>query len=488
MINPSEYPAVFSKVYNRGIPPVSFIETLVYAMRKLPDEIFGTDYRSRTEDDIYSWLHKQGEVSQVASYGRRRAIMCEVLRVLGGFESSWDWKAGRDVTNASSNRPETTEAGIFQCSANSVNFDASLIACFSWYAYVYEMPAWVDMKKSGFNFQWMSKNVPGYAIEHCVRLLRFTIRHHGPILRGEILPWISLDGIREFESLLSNTPMSTTPTAPATKNLAYVIDPGHGGQDSGAVGIVDGKTHMEKTIVLDVVDRLFSLMDADGRFTTLGRTRSRDEFISLADRAKFANSLGAKLVSIHANAGGGTGFECFTTPGQTESDKLATSLLSHYAGEFAEWATRYDMTDGDPDKEARFTVLTATKETAVLFELGFMDRPEDLRRMTAPDFAERAARALYLGILQHESLAVPGSTDATEEADPVNVPIESAEAAAFARGMEEGVAAAIKKFDDLARDNANFQDFKPTESAFWQGQRNYVTGYLAADFLRKAAF
>jgi len=487
MIDPSEYPAIFSKVHNRGIPPVSFIETLVYAMRTLPDEIFGTDYRSRTEDDIYSWLHKQGEVSQVASYGRRRAIMCEVLRVLGGFESSWDWKAGRDVTNASSNRPETTEAGIFQCSANSVNFDASLIACFSWYAYVYEMPAWVDMKKSGFNFQWMSKNVFGYAIDHCVRLLRFTIRHHGPILRGEILPWISLDGIREFEALLSNTPMSTTPTPPVTKKIAYVIDPGHGGQDSGAVGIVDGKTFTEKTIVLQVSEALGYLLLQDPRFDT-SFTRRDDRFISLTDRAEKANALGAKLVSIHANAGGGVGFECFTTPGQTESDKLATSLLSHYAGEFAGWATRYDMTDGDPDKEARFTVLTATKETAVLFELGFMDRPEDLRRMTAPDFAERAARALYLGILQHESFAVPGSTDATEEADPVNVPIESAEAAAFARGMEEGVAAAIKKLDDLARDNANFKDLKPTESAFWLGQRKYVTGYLAADFLRKAEF
>jgi hypothetical protein len=229
------------------------------------------------------------------------------------------------------------------------------------------------------------------------------------------------------------------------------------------------------------------LLLQDPRFDT-SFTRRDDRFISLTDRAEKANSLGAKLVSIHANAGGGVGFECFTTPGQTESDKLATSLLSHYAGEFAGWATRYDMTDGDPDKEARFTVLTATKETAVLFELGFMDRPEDLRRMTAPDFAERAARALYLGILQHESFAVPGSTDATEEADPVNVPIESAEAAAFARGMEEGVAAAIKKLDDLARDNANFKDLKPTESAFWQGQRKYVTGYLAADFLRKAEF
>ena len=492
MIDVSKYPAIFSKVHNRGIPPGSFIETLVYAIRKLPDNVFGTDYRSKTEDDIYSWLHKHGIISELVNKDivRRRAIMCEVLRVLGGFESSWDWKEGRDVTNASSNKPETTEAGIFQCSANSINFDASLVACFNWYAYVYEKPEWVDMKKSGFSFQWMSKNVPGYAIEHCTRLLRFTIRHHGPILRGEIFPWISLDGIREFESLLSNTPMSNDPTP--TENFNYIIDPGHGGQDSGAVGSVDGKTHTEKTIVLGVSRALFELLFADPRFRMVSMTRHNDVFIDLNERANTANKNRAKLISIHANAGGGTGFECFTTPGKTESDALATALLSQYAEEFSGWDTRYDMADGDPDKEARFTVLTATKEAAVLFELGFMDRAEDLRRMTAPDFVERAARALYLGILRHEGLLFSNAPDepidATEAEDPITVPIESAEAAAFARGREEGVAAAIKKFDDLARDNANFKDFKPTEADFWQGQRSYVTGYLAADFLRKAKF
>jgi N-acetylmuramoyl-L-alanine amidase len=509
MIDPYVYPAIFSKVHNRGIPPLGFIQILVETMRDLPDDMFGPGYGGAEEPGIYSWLHQGGRKWDIVQgftkpdLTRRRAIMCEVLRVLGGFESSWDWNEGRDVTNPSSNKPETTEAGIFQCSANSVNFDASLIESFNRHATDrgVDLDPWIGMRESGYDFQWMTKNIPAYAIEHCARLLRFTIRHHGPILRGEILPWLSLDAVREFESLLSNTPMSTTPTPPATsttnRKISYVIDPGHGGSDSGAVGTVDGVSYAEKKIVLDVSIKLFSLMEADDRFTTLGRTRSRDEFIPLADRAKFANTLGAKLVSIHANAGGGTGFECFTTPGQTESDKLATSLLSHYAGEFAGWTTRYDMKDGDPDKEARFTVLTGTEKASVLFELGFMDRPEDLRRMVSSDFVERAARALYLGILQHEGLTLPGApasdgvTGPTGGAEdhPVTIPIEeSGEAAAFARGREEGVAAAIKKLDDLARENVRFHEYKPDDERFGLGQRNYLTGYFGASFLRKSTF
>jgi len=513
-IAPRLLPAIFSKVHNRGLPPTGFVQILVDEIREIPDDVFSIGYKSNREDDIYQFLGKQlGDKwwivvpMQPNDYLRRRAIMCEVLRVLGGFESSWDWNEGRDVTNPSSNRPETTEAGIFQCSANSVNFDASLIECFNRHADREEilsrapgasrviLPPWIGMRESGNQFQWMTKNIPAYAIEHCARLLRFTIRHHGPIVRGEILPWLSLDAVREFESLLSNTSMSTTPTPPAVKKISYVIDPGHGGADSGAVGSVDGRSHMEKDVVLKVANQLFEMLRLDERFTLLARTRSSDVFIPLTDRARFANANGAKLVSIHANASGGTGFECFTTPGQTESDKLATALLESYAAAFPTWATRYDMKDGDPDKEARFTVLTNTKGPAVLFELGFMDRPEDLRRMIAPDFAERAARALYMGILKHEGLLPIGTVGdpvgPTGEAgvDGGSVPIEeSSEAAAFARGREEGVAAAIKKLEELARANVRFHEYKPDDERFGLGQRDYLTGYFGASFLRKAKF
>ena len=52
--------------------------------------------------------------------------MLEVLRVMAGFESSWNWNAGRDITNRSSNQPCTEEAEIIPVSGNSMSFDVSL--------------------------------------------------------------------------------------------------------------------------------------------------------------------------------------------------------------------------------------------------------------------------------------------------------------------------------------------------------------------------
>jgi N-acetylmuramoyl-L-alanine amidase len=179
----------------------------------------------------------------------------------------------------------------------------------------------------------------------------------------------------------------------------YLLDPGHGGADSGAVG----SALKEKDVVLDVALRMRDLLLADGRID-VSMSRTSDVFHSLAARAQMANVRGAALVSIHANAGGGTGFEAFTTPGNTgASDKLATAMLKSYAAAFSSRIPgRYDMSDGDPDKEARFTVLTSTQGPAVLFELAFVDRKVDHDLMAQGPVRAEMAYALADGILKHE--------------------------------------------------------------------------------------
>ena len=121
--------------------------------------------------------------------------MCEALRVLGGFESSWDFNAGRDTTNPSSNTPCTEEAGIFQCSGNSMNFDASL----------------KDLLREASGgdtecetFITVTKENHQFAFEYCARLLRFTVNHHGPVKRKEINPFLRRDAVAEFQGFLSD--------------------------------------------------------------------------------------------------------------------------------------------------------------------------------------------------------------------------------------------------------------------------------------------
>lgn len=110
------YIATKHKVLNRGIPPTPFLDELV-AWGKIADaEIFAPN----AFDDIYSSV--KSSLGPWQDGNHRRAVMLEVMRVLAGFESSWDWNAGRDITNSSSITPETIEAGAWQVSANSMNF------------------------------------------------------------------------------------------------------------------------------------------------------------------------------------------------------------------------------------------------------------------------------------------------------------------------------------------------------------------------------
>ena len=81
------------KVFDRGRPPVAFLNELVDWGVSAPAEIFARNDRT----DIYSVVG--AELGPFTNDLERRAAMLEVLRVLAGFESSWHWNAGVDTTN-----------------------------------------------------------------------------------------------------------------------------------------------------------------------------------------------------------------------------------------------------------------------------------------------------------------------------------------------------------------------------------------------------
>jgi hypothetical protein len=100
--------ACMQRVHNRGTPPDAFLNQLVDWGAAAPDEIF-----ARNEiTDIYSFVSP--ELGPWADIRERRAAMLEVLRVLAGFESSWNWNAGRDITNPSSNQPAPRRLASFK--------------------------------------------------------------------------------------------------------------------------------------------------------------------------------------------------------------------------------------------------------------------------------------------------------------------------------------------------------------------------------------
>ena len=177
------------------------------------------------------------------------------------------------------------------------------------------------------------------------------------------------------------------------KNITILLDNGHGGLDKGKYLTAPAKMHtfedgftiyegyFNREIVKKIAYQLKSL-GIPHHVIVPG-----PEDMPLGERVRIANEIAAKnngraiYVSVHGNAGGGTGFEVYTSKGQTKSDKVAGFYMDAMTEEFPEKAARTDLTDGDKDKEANFYVLKHTTCPAILTESFFMDKREDANLM-----------------------------------------------------------------------------------------------------------
>ena len=178
-----------------------------------------------------------------------------------------------------------------------------------------------------------------------------------------------------------------------------LLDNGHGKETAGKRSPVwsDGSQLIEWEFNRDIVRRITEKLEADGIPYRVLVPEETD--ISLTERARRANEIAkenngkAYVLSIHANAGGGTGWEVYTSPGQTPSDAIATVFFEEAGREFVSdgWRMRSDYTDGDPDKEANFAILTKTTCPAILTENFFMDTEKDCRFIMSEDGRERIA-------------------------------------------------------------------------------------------------
>ncbi len=180
------YVALKARVLNRGTPPNAFLDELVAWGRDADEDIFAPN----ANHDIYSSVRP--DLGPWRDNRHRRAVMLEVMRVLAGFESSWNWNEGRDTTNSTSTTPTTIEAGAWQVSANSMRFATKLK----------EIVVARTGTTDGNAFQTAMKADHTLAMEYVARLLRETVNHHGPVKRREINPWLRPDAVEELLTLL----------------------------------------------------------------------------------------------------------------------------------------------------------------------------------------------------------------------------------------------------------------------------------------------
>ncbi len=187
----------------------------------------------------------------------------------------------------------------------------------------------------------------------------------------------------------------------------WLIDAGHGGMLNGRYTTAPAKMwvfpdHLhiyEGVINRQIADRLALLLskaNIDWKYV-----HDVEEDTSLSARVKRADNTFFKdkraiYLSIHSNSGGGSGFEIFTSIGQTKSDKVADIFCHVYKKIFSQTPFRKDnLTDHDDDKEADFYVLRKTDCPAILVENLFFDNREEAEFLLTPIGQEAIANCLF---------------------------------------------------------------------------------------------
>ncbi len=199
------------------------------------------------------------------------------------------------------------------------------------------------------------------------------------------------------------------------KRLLVFIDAGHGGiNEKGNYTTAPSKMfkHKDFTFYEGVYNRVIANKLAK-RLANHGidyffvHDAVKDK--PLEDRTNFVNSYAKNkdykcvLFSIHGNAAANLNanyFSVWTSPGQTESDKIATILYKELQQEFPDERFSPDNTDGDCDWEARFAMITQTFCPAVLSENGFFTNERQARKMLTNDWTDKVAQAHYFTILE----------------------------------------------------------------------------------------
>ncbi len=219
-----------------------------------------------------------------------------------------------------------------------------------------------------------------------------------------------------------NTQVQPVKTPKISKRYTIVVDPGHGGHDSGATG----NGYREKDIALQVATKLANNLRRDYNVIM---TRDSDFFVPLDTRAKIGNDANADFfISIHLNSSSSS------SANGTEVYYFNKKDQNNYAAQVAKFENKVDSSYGDtPFSDfilndifykknqktsqavagavldglinltglrrrgvlgANFAVLRGSNSPSILVELGFMNNYSDLSKFLSPDDQERAAAAI----------------------------------------------------------------------------------------------
>lgn len=173
--------------------------------------------------------------------------------------------------------------------------------------------------------------------------------------------------------------------------LVVVIDPGHGGKDSGAPGL---NGLLEKDVVLPIGKRIAAILEQHGIQAVL--TRDADFFVGLQGRVDIAERVHATVfVSVHANSVDNrpevNGLEVYYYGSGYDLAEVVRHSILQSISTIKDRGTR----------KARFYVLRKNNMPAILVETGYMTGREDNPRLATAEYQNRMAEAIARGILKY---------------------------------------------------------------------------------------
>jgi N-acetylmuramoyl-L-alanine amidase len=173
--------------------------------------------------------------------------------------------------------------------------------------------------------------------------------------------------------------------------MKIVLDAGHGGHDPGAVA----NGLKEKDLTLTIVKHIGRLL-GEYEGAEVFYTRTDDRYLSLEERAAIANKLKADLlISVHINAGGGTGFESFIYNGGVSQATIAYQNVIHQ-----EIMKAIGNVKDRGKKRANYAVLRLTNMPAILTENLFIDNANDAAKLKSEQFLLQIAHGHAQGIVK----------------------------------------------------------------------------------------
>lgn len=200
--------------------------------------------------------------------------------------------------------------------------------------------------------------------------------------------------------------------------MKYIFDAGHSVKTKGKCS-PDGRFR-EYAYNREIVRRVRAELDKYGIESFITYNLDAEYDLALTKRAEAANRIARKygagnclFISVHSNAAGnGTwmnakGWAIYTTRGQNNSDKYAERFVKQAEIECKKVGrkVRKDLSDGDGDYEANFTVIKNTICPSVLIEEFFQDNLEEMEWMLTEEGKETCTRIIVNTILDIEDIS-----------------------------------------------------------------------------------